>query len=454
MSQLLEKFRVYRRRRKQKSAAARARREHDDHHHDHRRRWILAIGVLAVFLGGYFWFTSARLLSEPIRIDYGPTDISFANAMGPLTGADFVAGNAVATYVNGDGFFPPMLQAIRAAKKTITLETYIWTSGYISNRFIEALAERAHAGVKVHALIDGMGSLKLNRADRERIRQAGIQLMVYGREHWWQIKPNVNHRTHRKLLIIDGRVGFTGGWCIDDRWLGNATHKEIWRETGVRVEGPAVRQMQAVFGHNWMQTTSSLLLGEDYYPKLAKAGSAVAHIYKSGPKEGAQTTRLGYLFAIAAARKSIDLSHAYFVPDDLAIEMLLEAIQRGVKIRVLVPAINDSRFGRAASRSRWGRLLEAGAEFHLYQPAMFHCKSMVVDDVLVTIGSANFDNRSFSINDEVTLTVLDGNVAQEHLRIFADDLRHSTPLTLEEFENRPFYIKAADHICGLFRSQF
>jgi cardiolipin synthase len=407
-----------------------------------------------VLLGVYFWFTSARLLNEPIRINYGPTDPYFANAMGPLTGADFIAGNEVEMMVNGVEFFPPMLKAIREAQKSVTLETYIWSSGYISNEFIKALTERARAGVKVHALIDGMGGLKLNRSDRDRLRDAGVVLHTYGREHWWQVKPNINHRTHRKILVVDGKIGFTGGMCIDDSWLGDAHVKDLWRETQVRIEGPAVRQMQAVFAHNWMQTTSSLLLGEDFFPKLTKAGDSVAHCYKSGPSEGAQNARLGYLFGIAAARKSIELSNAYFVPDDLAIEMLLEAISRGVRVRIIVPAINDSRMGRAASRSRWGRLLAAGAEFYLYQPSMYHCKTMVVDDVLVTIGSANFDNRSFSINDEVTLTILDRDVAAANLKIFDEDLKVSKPLTREEFESRPFYIKWADTICGLFRSQF
>lgn len=418
------------------------------------RLWATSVGSVIAVLGTYFWFTSARLLTEPIRINYGPADPSFANAMGPMTGADFADGNAIETLVNGDRFFPPMLAAIRGAQRTITLESYIWSSGHISNQFINALGERARAGVKVHAILDGMGGLKLNRSDRDRLRAAGVELHIYGREHWWQIKPNINHRTHRKILVVDGKVGFTGGMCIDDRWLGDAHRKDLWRETQVQVVGPAVRQMQAVFAHNWMQTTSSLLLGEDYFPKLTKGGSAIAHCYKSGPDEGAQTARLGYLFAIAAARESIDIANAYFVPDDLAISMLVEALGRGVKVRILVPAINDSRFGRAAARSRWGKLLAAGAEFHLYQPAMFHCKTMIVDQILVTIGSANFDNRSFSINDEVTLTVLDRKVAAENLKIFAADVAKSTRLTREEFEARPFHIKLADHLCGMFRSQF
>ncbi len=450
MPGLFEKFHTLRRRRAHNRAA---RPRPSGHHHD-RWFWAIIVGAVAIVLAAYFWFTSARLLAEPIRIDYGPTDPSFANAMGPMTGADFTTGNRITTYENGDGFFPPMLAAIRGAQKTITLETYIWSTGHISNLFIEALSERARAGVKVHALLDGMGGLKLHHADRERLRAAGVEFNIYGREHWWQVKPNINHRTHRKLLIVDGKIGFTGGMCIDDRWLGNAESRNVWRETQVRVEGPAVRQMQAVFAHNWMQTTATLLLGEDYFPPLEKAGTSIAHCYKSGPGEGPQAARLGYLFAIASARKSIDLAQAYFVPDDLAIEMLLAAIARGVHVRVVVPAFNDSRFGRAASRSRWGELLAAGAEFHLYQPALFHCKSMVVDGVLLTIGSANFDNRSFSINDEVTLSVLDPKVAANNLEIFEDDIRHSKPLTREDFAGRPFYIKALDHICGLFRSQF
>lgn len=415
--------------------------------------WFIALCVCVVF-GAYFWMTSARMLKEPIRLDFGPTDPAFASALGPTVGAELADGNRIQILENGDAFFPAMLKAIAEAKNTITLETYIWESGYISNRFITALSERARAGVKVHVLVDGMGSLKFKHSDRDRLRGAGVELYVYGREHWYEIKPNINHRTHRKLLIVDGRVGFTGGMCVGDAWLGNANTKYVWRETQVRVEGPAVRQMQAVFATNWMQTTSALLLGEEYFPKLTLDGDAVAHCFKSGPGEAPQAARLGYLFAIAAARKSIDIAHAYFVPDDLAVEMLLDARKRGVRVRVIVPAINDSRFGRAASRSRWGKLLAAGVEFYRYQPAMYHCKTMCVDDALVTVGSANFDNRSFSINDEVTLDVIDRGVAGDYEKMFARDLEACVPLSREEFESRPWYIKVADHVCGLFRSQF
>ncbi len=416
--------------------------------------WVFVTVGLALALGAYFWYVSARILQEPLRVDFGPDNPAFSSALGPLLGAEFTGGNRAEILINGDAFFPPMLKAIRDAKKTVTLETYIWAPGKISDQFIEALAERARNGVKVNVLLDGMGTLKFKDQDRARMTKAGVKVVTYGRQHWYEIKPNINHRTHRKILVVDGAIGFTGGMCVDDAWLGNATSPDMWRETQVRVEGPVVREMQAVFASNWLQTTGDLLLGEGYFPKFEHRGEIVAQCFKSGPAEGAQSARISYLFAIASARKTIDIEHAYFVPDDLATRMLIEARHRGVKIRVIIPAHNDSRFGRAAARSRWGPLLAAGLEFYQYEPAMLHAKTMSVDDKFVTIGSVNFDNRSFSINDEIGLNTLDSGIARDHRIMFEQDLRHSKPLTREEFESRPFYIKWADRFCGLFRSQF
>lgn len=408
---------------------------------------------LAMLLAAYFWYTSASILREPVRLSYGPDDAAFPAALGPLLGAEFTGGNSAELLVNGDEFFPPMLEAIRQAKRTITLETYIWAPGRISDQFIAALAERARAGVKVHVMLDGMGTLKFRDEDQQPLIEAGVEVIKYGRQHWYEIKPNINHRTHRKLLIVDGRVGFTGGMCVDDKWLGNAESPDRWRETQIRLSGPAVRQMQAVFATNWMQTTGKLLLGEDYFPKFEREGSTAAQCFSSGPGEGAEAARMSYMLAIAAARDSIDIEHAYFIPDDYAVRMLLEARQRGVRVRIIVPAINDSRFGRAAARSRWGELLANGVELHLYQPAMLHAKTMSVDDTFVTVGSVNFDNRSFSINDEVAANVLDPSIAEHHRRMFEADLKQSRRYSFAEHEARPWYIKVADRFCGLFRSQ-
>lgn len=420
---------------------------------DLRWHWAFVVLGVAMVIGAYFWYVSARTLEEPIRLTFGPADPAFRSAMGPLLGAEFTPGNKVETLINGDGFFPPMLAAIRDAKKTITIETYIWETGNIGNQFIDAITERARAGVKVNILLDGMGTLKFEDEDKKRLTDSGALVYTYGREHWWQVKPNINHRTHRKILVVDGKVGFTGGMCIADKWTGNADSREKWRDTQVRVEGPAVQQMQAVFAANWLQTSGILLVGEDYFPAFDRAGRTLAMCLKSGPQEGSQAARTSYLLAIAAARKNIDIEHAYFVPDDLATRMLLEARNRGVRIRVIIPEKNDSRFGRSASRSRWGELLKAGVEFYQYEPAMLHAKTMTVDDVFVTVGSVNFDNRSFSINDEIALNVIDAGVAGDFKRSYEDDLAHSKRYTLEEFESRPFYIRWTDEFCGLFRSQ-
>jgi len=413
--------------------------------------WIVGAGIALMAL--FFWLSSAGILGEAVEITSGVEDPVFIHSLGSLLGAGVTEGNRVDTLVNGDAFFPVMIEAIRSAKRSITLESYIWASGAVSDRFIAALVERAAAGVKIHVLVDGMGTLKFDESDQRRLIDAGIEFYKYGREHWYEFKLDINHRTHRKLLIIDGRVGFTGGMCVDDPWQGNADSPDLWRDTQIRIEGPAVLQMQAVFATNWIQTTSRLLFGEDYFPSRFQAGSILAQCYKSGPDEDPENARISYLVAIAAARRSIRIAHAYFVPDDLAIEMLISARQRGVEIDVIAPAINDSRFGRAASRSRWGKLLAAGVRFHLYEPAMYHVKVMIVDDFFVTIGSVNFDNRSFSINDEVNLNLFDRRVAARHVEIFEDDLSHCRPLTFAGFEGRGGLTKVWDHFCGLFRSQ-
>ena len=416
------------------------------------RLWLLLPGS-AVILAGYFWITSVRTLSYPVVLDYGPLTPAFAESSGPLLSAEFLPGNQITFYSNGAEFFPAMLQDIRGAKKTVTLEAYIWSSGVISNRFIAALSERARAGVKVHVLVDGMGMRRLTLADQQRMRDAGIEFVTYDHEYWWQLKTDLNHRTHRKLLIIDGRIGYTGGVCFDDAWMGHGDSPDHWRELQLRAEGPVVPQMQSVFATNWLETTGRLLVGPAYFLPAGQTGGVIAQCYKSGPQEGAQNARISYLLAIASARHSIRIAHAYFTPDDLAVAMLVAARARGVDIDVIVPTLDDSSFGRAASRSRWAPLLAAGVKFHRFLPAMYHAKLMIVDDGFVTLGSVNFDSRSFGINDEANVSVLDRDVTRQALQLFDQDLRQSRPVTLAEFNARPPWQKLADWFCGLFRSE-
>jgi cardiolipin synthase A/B len=410
--------------------------------------------MLASLLGLFLYWSHAGRLGEPFEADFAIDDPAFLKSVSHVLGPPLVPGNHVQPLINGVEIFPAMLEAIRAAERSVTLETYIWSSGEVSDAFIDALTERAQAGVKVHVIVDGLGALGLKRADSARLTESGVDLVRYQRDRWYRIKLNINHRTHRKLLVVDGRVGFTGGVCIDDAWLGNAESRDVWRETHFRIEGPAVLQLQGIFADNWLETTSRVLAGEDYFPETQPRGVSEMHCYKSGPGARPENARLGYYLAIAAARKSIRLSHAYFIPDDLATTLLLEARERGVHVEVIVPGMNDSRVGRAASRSRWDPLLEAGVEFHLYQPALYHCKVMIVDDLWVTAGSVNFDNRSFALNDEANFNVLDRQFALDLVEVFEQDKADSIPYRLEDHRDRSLAQKFADWKAGLLRSQF
>lgn len=420
-------------------------------------RRVLTIGLPLFLLGllaFYLYWAEAGRVGEGLDLDHGIDDPAFLTSVSHLLGPPLEDGNEVRELINGVEIFPAMLQAIREAERSVTLETYIWKSGEVSDAFIEALTERAEAGVKVHILLDGAGSVLLENEDIERMRKAGIDVHRYQRDRWYRVKLNVNHRTHRKLLVVDGRVGFTGGVCIDDTWMGDADSHDVWRETHFRIEGPAVRQMQGIFSDNWLETTSRVLVGEDYFPALEPAGGQRVQMYKSGPGASPENARLGYFLAIAAARESIRLSHAYFIPDDLAVDLLLRARRRGVRVEVIVPGVVDSRIGRAAARSRWSHLLEAGVEFHLFQRSLYHCKVMIVDDQWVTSGSVNFDNRSFAINDEANFNVFDAAFAERQVAIFEEDKADSIPYTVDDHNSRPAIQKLADRAAGLLRSQF
>ena len=253
---------------------------------------------------------------------------------------------------------------------------------------------------------------------------------------------------------MDGRIGFTGGVGIADVWLGDAQDPEHWRDTHFRVEGPAVAQMQAAFMDHWIATRSVVLHGDDYFPLLERLGDTTAQVFRSGSDDGAESVRLMYLLSLSAARKSIRLSSAYFVPDDLSLATLLTARKRGVDIDVIVPGHHtDAAVVRRASRARWGKMLEAGIRIYEYQPTMYHCKVLVVDDCWTSVGSTNFDNRSFRLNDEVNVNVLDGDFAREQVRAFASDLERSQEMTLDAWRSRPLGTKLKERLAELLRHQ-
>lgn len=388
-----------------------------------------------------------------ISHDYSIRDPQFLRAMGQLIGPGIIASNRVTLLMNGDQIFPGMLEAIRGAQKSITLETYIYWSGEVGRQFAGALTERARAGVKVHVLIDWYGSRKVDSTDLAAMRAAGVEVEKYNTLAWHS-PLRLNHRDHRKLLIVDGKVGFIGGAGLADIWMGGGDSPKHWRDSQFRLEGPAVGEMQAAFMDNWMKTTGRVLHGEAYFPELQPAGDDYAQVFYSSPRDGTETVRLMYLLAIAAARKNIRLSASYFVPGELTTAELVEACQRGVEVEIIVPGSEtDNPIVRYSSRAKWGPLLKAGVKIYEYQPTMYHCKVMVVDDVWVTVGSANFDNRSFRLNDEANLNVFSPVFAAEQSRVFEEDKSNSEVVSYEEWKRRGLGHKILEKLLAPFRSQ-
>jgi cardiolipin synthase len=416
---------------------------------------ILATAAVTLFLSVFLRNLSTGERKITARIDplYGVEDPPFRRALGHLLGPSIVPGNKIDPLYNGEEIFPAMLEAIRGAQKTITFETFIYWSGWIARELTRALAERAQAGVKVHVLLDWFGSKKMNEKLLQEMRDAGVQVERYHPIRWYNL-DRINNRTHRKLLVVDGRLGFTGGVGIADEWLGHAQDPDHWRDTHYRVEGPVVAQMQAAFTDNWMKTHSQVLHGDDYFPPLEEAGDCEAQMFKSSSTEGSESARLMFLLSLAAARRTIYIGSSYFVPDDLAVKTLIDARRRGVHIEIIVPGRHiDAKLTRRASRSRWGKLLEAGIEIYEYQPTMFHCKIMIVDEIWVSVGSTNFDNRSFRLNDEANLNLMDRDFAASQIAAFRMDKARCRQITLEAWRRRPVREKVLEHAAGLLRSQ-
>jgi cardiolipin synthase A/B len=411
--------------------------------------------LLCMLLASSGFLTSQaveKIIRFPIETDYTVHDPAFRESISHHLHAPLVEGNKIKELINGVEIFPAMLGAIRNASNTITFENYIWRPGELSDQFIEALTERARAGVKIHCIVDGMGAFKFKRSNRKRLRTAGVELEIFNPVYFWNFWE-WNHRTHRKTLVVDGKIGFIGGIGIADEWMGDAEHPGLWRDTEYMVEGPAVGQLQGIFMDNWMRCTSRVLHGTNYFPVLEPQGASVAQAFKSGPHDGAEHARLLYLYSIAAARKTIRLSHSYFVPDNLAIDTLVAAAERGVKIEIITPGIIDWNIVRRAARSRWDRLMAAGVQFYEFQPAKYHCKAMIVDDAWVTCGSINFDDRSFRINGEGNINVYDREFAARQIEVFEKDKAKSVRIDPKAFKKRGWHVRLVENFWGVFRGQ-
>ena len=418
--------------------------------------WIIVATIvltaLAIFLAMNF-ATPEKELERKVEHRYAIGDPQFKREMSVMMGPAILPGNHVTDLQNGAEIFPAMLEAIAAAQRTITFETYIYWSGEIGKKFSDALSERARAGVAVKVTIDWVGSIKMDQTLLDEMEEAGVHVERYRPLHWYNI-GRMNNRTHRKLLVVDGTVAFTGGVGIADLWEGDAQDPEHWRDMHFRVEGPVVAQFQAAFNDNWIKTTGMVLNGAEYFPSLQPAGSMDAHLFISSPAGGSDSMHLMYLMAIAAAEQSIDLAASYFVPDDLIKKALVAARHRGVRIRLLLPGEHiDSDAVRLASKAEWGELLLAGVEVYEYKPTMLHTKLLIVDHEMVSVGSTNFDIRSFQLNDEASLNVYDKPFAERMTVVFESDLPHSKAYTYQMWEQRPWQEKFFEKFVLPIKSQ-
>jgi cardiolipin synthase len=394
------------------------------------RKWSTILCLPAALLLPGCAIKTGKQVRHEIAPLYSADSAEFRQSAGSLLGPNFVAGNHVTTLVNGNQIFPAMLGAIRSAKRSINFETYVFWNGQIAREFTDALAERARAGVKVHAIFDAQGTNKMGLENLGRLREAGVDVVKYHSIFWLDVR-RYNNRSHRKLLIIDGKTAFVGGVGIADEWTGNADSPKHWRDNHYKVTGPVVAQLQAAFMSNWLKTRGDVLHGPDYFPPLETTGSYLAQAIRSGARN--ENLDLMYLLAIASAQRTLRIENAYFLPDDLIRKELIAAVKRGVKIEIIVPGkYIDQKLVRAASRRHWPDLLGAGIKIYEYQPTMVHVKLMIVDDTFVSVGSGNFDNRSIRLNDEANLDVLDRDFAAKQAHLFEADKRQAREVALDK----------------------
>ena len=393
----------------------------------------LVVAALALLLAAGC-AAPAPYVVPPLRVG----DAEFARAIEAHTLSGIVPGNRVQILLNGDEIFPAMLAAVRGARTSITLTNYVWEDGAVSQEMAEALAERCRAGVRGHVMVDPVGSQKMPEEVREVIRRGGCELVDFRPLN--PLDPRrVNHRNHRRVLVVDGRVGFTGGVGISQAWAGDGRQAGAWRQTDVRLEGPVVRHLQAAFVEPWREETRVFLAGDAFFPEPVERGTALVQCVRSSPQGGSAEAYALFLLAIESARTSIELTSLYFIPDDRMVDALVKAAVRGVRVDVIVSGeasnVTD-RMMRLASQGQFGRVLEGGVRIHEYKGALLHSKTIVVDGVWSSIGSVNFDNLSLRLNHEVSAVFYDEAIARRLAEVFREDLRYSQPVTLEAWKRR------------------
>jgi len=427
----------------------------------HQRWWKLAlvewIGLTLAFLVIVLIFCLffIRRHSLEYRLDHTFTvrDPEFFGSALALSDPVPIAGNKIELLANGDQYFPAMLQAIHSARKTVNFATYIFESDEIGHQFRDAFCERAAAGVEVRILLDGIGSgWSLDNSDVRMMQKAGCKFSYYHPTASWRV-DRTNRRSHRRLLVVDGKVAFTGSAGFSRKWAGHAQDKDHWRDSQARIEGPLVAKFQWAFEEHWVKTFGETLSGAGHFPPLTEAGDLKAqliasHSFSMAPVPLVQAT------AFAAAEKRIWITNPYCTPTDDQVDLLVKAVQRHVDVRLMLPGVNnDQPLTKSAGRAAYGRMLEGGVKIFEYQPTMIHTKSMVVDGLFSMFGSSNFDSRSSEINEELDVVVYDEKFSREMEAVFEKDLEQSREYTLQEFKNRSLWERATEWLMLPFRSQ-
>lgn len=385
--------------------------------------------------------------------EFGIDSDDFLATVTGTTGVEFTPGNRLEILNNGDEFYPSMLAAVEAAQTSITIEAYIYWAGTIGRRFAEALAAKARQGVSIKILLDAIGSSNIGEEILRILDRAGCQIAWFHPIRWYTL-GRFNNRTHRKSLIIDGAIAFTGGAGIADHWAGNAQDEEHWRDIQIRMEGPAVASLQSAFARNWLETTGELITGGAYYPTPTVAGDVPLQVVLSSPETGSSAVRIMYYLSIVCARKSIWIANPYFVPDQVAIDILVDAKKRGVDVKIMVAGrCNDSRLARFCGKRLFGSLLECGVEIFEYNRTMLHHKIMIVDGCWATVGTTNFDNRSFSHNAENNVCFRDRASVAALESAFRRDLAACDTVALRSWRRRPLWSKAFEGIASLLQDQ-
>jgi cardiolipin synthase len=420
---------------------------------------VAVLGIVALVLvassliGGLIGPTPKYELTD--RNGLPPNDSErFLQVVEALSDAQVNRSGTLEVLTNGPSFYPAELEAIRNATQSVNIEAYIFQKGKIAEQYVTALTERARAGVRVNLVLDGFGSMGTTKRYLAPLLEAGGKAGWYNGPRWHRLM-HMDNRTHREMMIVDGRIGFIGGAGIADQWYSGAKGNPRWRDSAVRIEGEAVCNLQATFAENWLAVSGEVLTGDRYFPSIKNEHPLVAMVVNSTPTVGGGTrARILFQLLLASARESISITTPYFLPDKSLMSELCRAVEHGLRVRILVPGRkSDHMLTRSTSRAGYGELLKAGAEVYEYQPSMIHAKVLCVDNLWVVVGSTNFDNRSFGINAEVNLAIRDANVAMRFENDMAFDLEQSRSISLNEWKNRPVTERATELMGLVFERQ-